>query len=268
MRKTYVLYREALKHWFARDANIYAAALAYFTPFALIPLLAVSITLISLVVSEVLLIDTMLRWGNALAPGITPVVADAVADFTLSNQYWGVPFVGVLVLAWVLLSTLSLLVRGLHHIWHIADEGAWRQIELFLRSGLFFLLLMMFLTMLVAISMLSHELFNETAMAAVMQRTLVFLLSISFFTIAFGVLTRRPLRLKSRLIGAVTIAALLLILRTGFEWWVATTPAIDLFGAAGVMLGLLLLIYAMAAVIYFGAAVAYVCDQHAIRGKL
>lgn len=268
MRKNLILFSNAFRHWLDRDASIYAAALAYFTPFALIPLLAVSIALVGIVVSEVVLIETLLRWGNSLAPGVTLIVADAVADFTWSNQYWGVPFAGILVLGWVLLSTLSLLVRGLHHIWHIADEGAWRQIELFLRSGLFFLLLLLFLTTLVIVSIFSPEIFGEGHTAMVLQRSLVFLLTIMFFTVGFGVLARRPLRLQARFIGALTITLLLFILRVGFGWWLSITPAIDLFGTAGVLLGLLLLVYAMAAVIYFGAALAYVYDQNAIHGKL
>ncbi len=268
MRNVFTIYTNAFKHWLAQDASIYAAALAYFTPFAVIPLLAVSIALIGLVVSEAVLVETLLRWGDALAPSITPVLADAVANFSWSNQYWGIPFVGVLVLSWVLLSTLSILVRGLHRIWNIADEGAWRQIELFLRSGLFFIMLLVFVTVLVATSIFAPELFGEKNAALLAQRTVVFFLTIVFFTTSFGVLARRPLQIRARLLGAFTIAFLFFLLRIVFGWWVTATPAIDLFGTAGVMLGLLLLIYAMTVVIYYGAAVAYIYDQQTVRGRL
>lgn len=268
MIHTLKLFLAAVRHWYARDANIYAAALAYFMPFALVPMLALAIAIISLVVSEAVLVETLVRWGNSVAPRITPIVADAVESFTWSNQFWGIPLIGLLVIGWVLLSTLSLLVRGLHHIWRIPDEGAWRQVELLFRSGLFFLTFIFFLTLVVTVSIFAPDLFGTGTIAIYVQNAVVFMLTVGFFTLGFGILTRHPMRWRARLVGSITIAVLLLILRVGLGWWLAFTPAIDLFGAGGVMLGLLIIIYAMTAIIYFGAAVAYQFERPQVRDKM
>ena len=262
------IFLDAFRHWFAREANIYAAALAYFAPFALIPLLALAVVLVGLLVGEAVFVEALMRWGSTLAPDITPMLVDAVTNFTWSEEYWGIPFLGAPIFLWVLLSTLLLLVRGMYQVWCLPQEGMWHQIELLLRSGLFFLLLTAFLMLAMALSVFTPDVFGERFFSSFLQSLVMFILIVGLFTVSFGILVREPLRFSSRLIGATTVAVLLLMLRFGLGWWLAFTPAIDLFGAAGVLLGLLILIYAMTAVIFYGAAVAYQVELRLVRGKI
>ena len=252
---------DAALHWLQRDANLYAAALAYYAPFAFVPLLALAIYLVGWVVGQETFAAALTAWGQGAAPDLTQLIRTGLENFEFSSTYWGVPFAGVLFLIWIIVTTLGYITRGLHHIWHVSEQGVWRRLSAMVRTLGFFGLLVCYLAILVFTVTLAPELVPATLWHDLLQPFLVFLATTAFFTASFWVLSWQPPRLSSRLIGSVVIASGILFLRTIVSWWIAFTPAVTVFGTAGVLLGLLVWVYALAIIIYYGAAVAYIFDK-------
>ncbi|NCO61973.1 hypothetical protein GW879_00780, partial [Candidatus Kaiserbacteria bacterium] len=83
-----LLYRAAAI-WLLREADIHAAALAYFVPFAITPLLLLSITIVGFFIGGNQVGILLLRWGNSLDPELTDLIFVSVKNFdNLTTSYY------------------------------------------------------------------------------------------------------------------------------------------------------------------------------------
>ena len=259
---------QSIQHWIARSANLYAAALAYFAPFALVPLLALAIYLVGLLVGHDAFAVALESWGMQVAPDLTLLIQVGIENFELQSTFWGVPFIGALFVLWVIATTLSYITAGLHQLWFVSEQGVWRRVLVLFRALGFYALLIGYLTVLVFVTTYGGQLFGSVWWGQLTVSLLLFLLTISFFTASFWVLSWRPPSLLARLVGGIVIGAGILMLRYIFSWWLASIQAVTLFGAAGALIGVLVLVYLLAVIIFYGAAVAYVFDARSYAREL
>ncbi len=259
------LFWRAGLYWNERDAGTLAAALAYFTPFALVPLIVISIMIASFFVGQEVFTATLLAWGQAVSPDLTQLIVTGLDNFSEQDTYYSIPVIGLLFFAWMIIYTFNNLVNGLHRLWQASYRGWKNFINISLRSLLFFILLQCYMIFLIVVNTIlqGSELLRDSRW--IIEPPIIFVATVILFYFSFKVLSRWSPSRMARLVGALVVATAFIFMQVIVSYWIATTPAIDIFGAAGIVIGLLIWVYLIAAVIYYGAAVAWVFDHERIR---
>ena len=253
--------------WFRRGADESAAALAYFMPFALTPLIILSISIVGLMYGAERITNMLIRWGNAIDPGVTDLVYSAVTNFDSVATHYYLPIIGLVFLSIMIYITLNSLTTGFHKMWGVEVYG-WRSyISRLGRMTLFILVVQCYFVALMLLEDILAFAFSVTGgtiwpLLSFMTR---FLLTMLLLTIAYGLLALRAPSFSGRFLGAAVAGLFLLFSRELVAFHFATAPVQTLFGAAGLLITLLVWVYVAASIILYGAAFARVYDE--ARGK-
>jgi len=256
------LWRDAIKTWSHAEADQYSAAVAYFTPFALIPLVFISIAWVGLLIGTDELIAMLASWGEIIDPTLPPLIADALVGFTaIANQY-SFPYLAVLFFSFMILVTLNSFTAGLHAIWGIERSGVKSFFSRYGRAFLFIIMVQGYLVFLILATRTIDLLTQVTNLQLLTMLTpLLFLFStIMLFTVAYRLLPLWSPSFAACVIGASVAGVLFTVVRLVVAFHFATAPTATLFGAATVVIVLLVWFYAGASIIFFGAAFAKVYD--------
>ena len=250
----------AARRWYVMDASRLSAAFAYFTPFALVPLIVISMTIVGRITDSELFAELLQSWGEALGVGATELIAGAVQAFNPAEAYYGVPLIAVVFLALMVIFTFNNLGSGFRTLWGVPNRG-WRGgIESAIRSIIFFLLIQVFFVTLFVIEIVLPHTIEGAAVPAV-QRVALFAATVALFTFGYQILSWRAPTFLARVAGALLVAVIFIFMRSIVGWWLYFTPAIEQYGTAGIVFGLLVWIYITAMVIYYGAAYAWAVDE-------
>lgn len=260
------LARDAARLWINKGADQHAAALAYFTPFALTPLLLISITLVGVIIGRADVISLLLRWAGMIDPALPDFMQSSVNNFEILTTSYTVPILALLFFSLMVIFALNSLSSGLQKLWGIEAYG-WRNLlRRSLKSILFVLLFQVYLVATIIFN-------NVLATASVLSGLMIFnfLAPLVFFasttlliTIGYWLLPLTAPTFMSRLYGASVAATLFLFTRSLVALHVATAPTPDIYGAAGLIFVLLIWIYMSACIIYYGAAFAKVHQEQRI----
>lgn len=249
--------------WFRRGADESAAALAYFMPFALTPLIILSISIVGFLYGAERVTAMLVRWGNAIDPGVTDLVYNSVQNFdsVATHYYW--PIIGFVFLSFMIYITLNSLMVGLHKLWEIEIYG-WR--SYISRLGRITLFIGVLQGYLVSVMLLEDTLAYATSLTGwtlwpVLNFLASFLLTMLLLTIAYGLLSLRAPSFTGRFVGAAVAGLFLLFSRELVAFHFTTAPVQTLFGAAGLLITLLVWVYVAAGIILYGAAFARVYDE-------
>lgn len=249
--------------WFRHEADTYSAALAYFAPFALTPLILLSITICGLLIGNDDVAALLVHWGNTVNPEITALLSLSVQNFNaLTIQYY-VPLLAIIFFSTMLVVALNSLTSGLHKIWQIEAHG-WRNLcNRSIRSIAFVMLLQVYLVCIIILNrtivFISHVPFVDVL--ALLYPALLFISTLVLFTLGYGLLPIAAPSLRARFYGATVASALFLFTRALVALHTATTPIPHLFGAAGLVILMLVWVYVSASIIYFGAAFAAAYEE-------
>ena len=257
------LLKQAAKLWLHKGSEQHAAALAYFTPFALTPLLLISITLVGVIIGRADVIALLLRWGAMIDQALPEFMSASVASFELMTMGYTIPLFALVFLSGMVLFALNSVSSSLQDIWGIERYGFKNLLR---RSGRSILFVFLFQGYLV-VTIISNSIF---AKAAANSGFVIFnpLSSLIFFVsttlliaIGYGLLPLQAPKFRARLYGAMVATVLFLFTRTLVALHVATSPAPDIYGAAGLIFVLLIWIYMSACIIYYGAAFTKVYQE-------
>ncbi len=256
--------------WFRRDADQHAAALAYFTPFALTPLIIFSISIVGFIFSAERIIEILLRWGNRIDPGITDLMYSSVQNFDAiaTHYYW--PIIGAAFLTIMIYITLNSLIAGLHKVFEV-EVGGWRSyLSRLWRITVFIFVIQCYLVFVIILGEVMTYVSNLTGWGVwlFVSFFMSFLSTMLLLAIAYGLLSLRAPSFPARFMGASVAGILLLFSRELVELHFTTAPVQTIFGAAGLLISLLVWVYVAAGVILYGAAFARVFDEARGRGKL
>ncbi len=257
------LLSRSLKVWMAGGAEQHAAALAYFTPFALAPLLLISITLVGLIIGRADVIALLLRWGGLIDPALPIFMQTSLANFEVLTTSYTVPIFALLFFSIMILFALNSLSSGFQHLWSVSKPGVKNIIR---RSGRSILFVLVFQMYLVATIMCENIFASATEYSGlfvfqILSPLVFFMFTTLLIAIGYGLLPLESPRFKARLYGAAVATILFLFTRTLVALHVATSPSPDIYGAAGLVFVLLIWIYMSACIIYYGAAFAYVYEN-------
>jgi membrane protein len=233
-------------------------------PFALVPVLAVSIQITSIVVSKEAFNAILQTWGEMLSVELYQLLTTAVAGTGLSSSLYGIPFGGYLFLIAMIALTFAHLSAGLRKVWINPVRGWQQYLYDLVRAVLFFICLQIFFIAVV----LGETIFAQMATSwfvEIVSRAYLFLLTVILLTVGYRVLVPRSPSYLACLVGSLAVAALFVTLQTIIGWWLAISPVSNVYGAANVLLVLLVWVYITACVIYYGAAIAWVFDEYQAR---
>jgi len=256
------LWRDALKTWSNAEADQYSAAVAYFIPFALTPLVFLSIGWIGLIIGADELIVLLSQWGRVIDPGLPALIADAMSQFGVITNAYSIPLMATLFFSMMILVALNSVTAGLHAMWGIERSG-WR--SFFARYGralLFVVLLQMYLVFIILISRFITSLSEVTTIQSLLwlNPLLVFASTVLLIAVGYGLLPLWSPSFKARCVGAMVAGLFFMIARFLVAFHFATAPTATLFGAATIVVVLLVWFYVGAMIIFYGAALAKVYD--------
>jgi len=249
--------------WIRHEADMYAAALAYFAPFALTPLILLSITLVGVLIGDDEVAALLIHWGNTVNPEITALLTLSVQNFNaLTIQYY-IPVLAVIFFSTMLVVALNSLTSGLHKMWQIDARGLRNLFHRSLRSIAFVMLLQVYLVCIILLNrtivFISHVPIVDVL--ALLYPALLFISTLILFMIGYGLLPIAAPSLRARFYGATVASCLFLFTRVLVALHTATTPIPHLFGAAGLIILMLVWVYVSAGIIYFGAAFAAAYEE-------
>lgn len=248
--------------WSERGADQHAAALAYFTPFALTPLIIFSISIVGLVYGAERVVAMLLRWGNAIDPGITDLLYLSVQNFDTVATHYVMPLIGLVFLSIMIFVTLNSLTTGLHHLWGVTVHGWGDFFRRMWHIALFIVILQAYLVFILLLgdTIAYFSQFSGGAYWSFLQFVLSFLSTMILLAVGYGMLALKSPSFAGRFVGAAVAGFLLLFSRELVALHFTTAPVQSLFGAAGLLIALLVWVYVGAVVILYGAACAFVYD--------
>jgi membrane protein len=249
--------------WIKGGAEQHAAALAYFIPFALAPLLLISITLVGIIIGRADVIALLLRWGGYIDPALPAFMTTSLANFEVLTTSYTVPILALLFFSVMILFSLNSLSSGLQHLWNVEKPGFKNLLR---RSGRSILFVLVFQVYLVA-TIICNNIFASASMHSgllifqILAPLVFFMFTTLLIAISYGLLPLWAPSFRARLYGAAVATLLFLFTRTLVALHVATSPSPDIYGAAGLIFVLLIWIYMSAGIVYYGATFALAYDQ-------
>lgn len=249
--------------WIKGGAEQHAAALAYFTPFALAPLLLISITLVGVIIGRADVIALLLRWGGYIDPALPEFMTSSLVNFEVLTTSYTVPIFALLFFSTMILFALNSLSSGLQHLWGIENSGFKNLMK---RSGRAIIFVLLFQVYLVAIIICNNIFASATLHSGlvifqILAALVFFMFTTVLIAVGYGLLPLWAPSFKSRLYGAAIATILFLFTRSLVSLHVATSPSPDIYGAAGLIFVLLIWIYMSAGIIYYGASFALAYEQ-------
>lgn len=256
-------WREVFRLWFNSDADQYAASVAYFVPFALTPLILISMAVVGLIIGTNELIDLLASWGRVIDPTLPGLINESLSQFMLVTGQYPIPVLAVLFFSFMVVVAINSLTAGMHAILEIKTGGLKALFERYARAVVFIFVLQFYLLFQIFLANFTSSLVDGTGWTvfSILNPIMVLLSTIILFAIGYGILPLKAPSFRARLRGAAVAGILFFTLRVLVSLHFATTPAITLFGVATVIIVMLVWFYVGAGVVLFGVAVAKAYDN-------
>lgn len=251
--------KAAAHRWYDKDADHLSAALAYYTPFALVPLIFVSVTILSFVYGASYTSEMLRLWGSVLGPDMLALLSAAILKVHSSSIESSVPVVGSLFFFGMIIVAFNTVTSGFHQLWDVPHSGISGWLHKCWRSVVFVFVLQAYLVFIMGLDgfLLAYA---SPTYAAVVASTVAFFATSWLFYLMYRFLPIKPPSRHASLFGAVCASFLLSLAKGLIALYVSNATAPQLYDTGGLIVALLIWMYASAAIIYFGAALAYEID--------
>ncbi len=248
----------AARRFYDRDGDHLAASLAYYTPFALTPLILVSVTVLSAVFGSAYTVHVFKVWGEILGPDLITFLADAIGTLRQDGGPLRVPVIGSLFFFGMIVLAFNLITSGFHHLWDVPHTGIRGWLRKIWRSVVFIFVLQVYLMVVMA----ADGLLVSSAGGALplLPSAVAFVATVWLFYLMYRFLPPSPHSRRASFVGAVVASVLLLLAKNLIAFYIGNAAVPKLYDAAGLIAALLIWIYAAAAIIYFGASVVHEYD--------
>ncbi len=259
----FLLYRAAL-HFVDRESSHYAAAFSYYAPLALIPLLVFSVSVVSLFYGEDYTNQVFSGWGSVLGNDLLQIIKLAVSNLSIEAKNSPLPIVGGVFSLGFYIIAMNVLGDGFKKLWGVKTEGFRDWLIKSFRSLFFIIILQIYLVVAIGLEFLVNS--KVFVASTFISSVLLFISTTAFFTALYHLLSVKSPGWTACSIGAVFSSLLFVGIKNLVDLYVDTTPALNLYGAAGLILILLVWVYVLAALIFYGAAVAGLYDKMKSKG--
>ena len=257
---------DTLKAFRANQGLLLAGAVAYYALLSIVPLLILIVIVLSHVVDQGELLQTLQRYLEWLVPGQSRAVVHELANFLDNRDVMG----GVLLVTMLFFSSLAFTVlesamsvifvhRATVRRRHFLVSAILPYLYI-LSLGVGMLLVTLVAGSLQAIGQQHVELFGRTWALSGVSGALLYLLGLSgeilVLTSVYLVMPIGRLRLSHALIGGVTAALLWEIMRHALVWYFATLSQVSVvYGSLTTAIVVLLSLEIAATLLLFGAQV-------------
>lgn len=246
-----------------------SASLTYYALFSLSPLILIVISSASLFFKKDAIENRMFyELKNIVGPDVALAVQNFVTNSTISGDSSLALYIGIGILIFGSTTMFTDMQDSLNLIWRVeaVPRRAW--LKFVINRGLSFLIILSLGIVLIATVILNsilvsfgEEIFSLFELDTIMTKTTVILLnntlsisiSILIFYILFKILPDARIKSKPAFVGAVFTAILFFIAKYLIGIYIANSKYSTIFGSAGSLVILLLWIYYVATILYFGA---------------
>ncbi len=253
-----LLYRAGVL-WFEKGAATYAAAFSYYAPLALIPLLLFTVSVVSFFYGQTFTQQVFADWGSILGTELVELIKAALIKLNVETQSSQLPIVAVFFFLGFYLVAVNVLSEGFHKLWDNETFGIRAFLKRSFRSVWFLFILQAYLIFLIGLEFfIAPTLFEPYT---VLVSAVFFASNTVFFILLYRVLVSGAPSWAGCFAGATVASLLFVVIKSLVDVYIATTPVLTLYGAANLILILLVWIYILAALIFYGAAVAGLYDK-------
>lgn len=274
--QTALLLREAATSFSKDNAPRLAAALTYFTIFALVPLLILAIAVMSGLLNDP---DFQQRIVDFMAKNLSPDIAAQIGELLKEGKIdpsEGISsslIVGLPALAWGASNLFVQLQASLNELWNVPDEATGgfmgqmktRGVGLLMILG-FGVVVLLFFALNAYMSGAAEQLGAAWGAGAFFARLGTLALGAALLTGVFAVIYRVlpnvRLQWHDVLVGSAITAVLFSVLQVVISWYFAKFAPASAFGAASSIVLLLLWIYYNSMILFFGAELTYAYAKH------
>jgi membrane protein len=268
MRSALRLFTDAFKAFLDDRATMYAAGLAYYTVFAIAPLLVFLVWLASIFIGRSAAVDQLTEQLHYL---VGPEVAALLTDLArAANQRFfgaGGTILGIFGLIFGAVGIFNQLDGALNHIWGIRTVRPQNMAErmilvrrktvpllILFFAGLLFTSSVMVDTALGVVSRYLATLLPQAAdLSFHINRLIVPFLAFATFAIIFKWLPDARARWRDVAVGALVTTALFSVGRLLLTVYLERSGTVPLFGAVGSIVILLIWVYYSAQILLYGA---------------
>ncbi len=250
---------ESAKLWYQKDVKLFSAAFSYYAPIAIIPLVAISIGIVSLFFENSFVREFFLSWSLVLGQDLSALINSAVANLNAETSSFGAPLLGVIIFSGVSIMALNVLSAGFNQLWGTAYFGIKNWYHRTIRSIIFVFIMQIYFVLIVAFEFFLGVISLENV--ALISTTFIFINTALLFVVLYKFLPIASPSFKGCVFGGLVAAILFIGLKSLVGLLLEDSSALNLYGGAGLILVLLVWVYILAALIYYGAAVAYTYDK-------
>ncbi len=251
--------RTVLRRFVAEDFDQLSASLAYQTLFSLVPLVAVTFGVLSVIPGFE---SFMAGADRFVARSLLPERSGAqIVEYILSfsRNAFSMTTLGALGLVVTVLFLVSSVERALNEIWCVSVPSKWwRPLGLCLVAlSLWPLLILALITLVYEAVSLSIHLVHPQGGGGWALRSAGLLVAALCFAAVYGFVPNAPVRVRDALVGGGLAALGFFLLQKGFAFYVGSMPSFFvLYGAFAIVPLFLLWLYLSWAIILLGGLVA------------
>ncbi|USN87888.1 MAG: YihY/virulence factor BrkB family protein [Candidatus Nomurabacteria bacterium] len=253
------LLTNSAKSWYESDMKSYAAAFSYYAPLAIIPILLFSITMVGTIYSESITRQILTGWAGVLGDDIVELIKIAITNLRIEAESFHLPIFGIVLSLGISILALNALSNGFHKLWNVHQFGLHAWFKKSLRSVLFILIFQIYLAVVIGFEF--FMIVNNLQSDYILSLLFLFISTGAFFAILFRFLASHSPSWKGCLVGALVASLLFIVTKSSVNIYVIKVANLNIYGTAGLILVLLLWVYILAALIYYGAAIAYEYDK-------
>ena len=262
----YNLLKETIREWQTDNVSLLAAALAYYTAFALAPLIIVIVAVLGIFLNQsdiqAQIIDEI---STSIGSGAADVAQDLINNLTNTDEGLISTVISVVLLLIGALGVFNHFQSALDQIWGVDTSEHSTGIKGFMKDKLISFgmilvigfLLMVSLALSTAVSVVDRYVLDLLPATGVILRTLnellAFLVTSALFMAIFKILPHARITWRDVAVGGAMTAFLFTIGRFALSEYLTKGAVASTYGAAGAFVIILLWVYYSAQIVLFGA---------------
>jgi membrane protein len=260
------LLKETFADWSEDNAPHLAAALAYYTVFALAPLLVIAIAVAGLFFGREAATNQIAQSVSGLLGQTAAEAVNGMVQSASANKGSGIiaTVIGIITLLFSASGVFGELQRALDTIWEVApkpNQGILNTLKQRFFSfsmvvGVGFLLLVSLVisTALAAVGgFVAGDQFGQTLIWKIINFVVSFGVTTLMFALIFKIVPDAKVQWRDVWIGAVATALLFTLGKAVLGWYLGRQSTTSSYGAAGSFVALLLWVYYSAQILFLGA---------------
>lgn len=258
MKYFYILI-QAARIWLERGGSYFSAAFSYYAPLALVPLVFFSVTVAGFLYGDTFTKDVFSNWGAVMGDDLLGLIRLGLENLHTETARSSAPLLAVSFFLGFYIIALNVVADGFLRLWGRDSRGVVAFVKKSVRAALFLFVLQGYLVLVIGLDyfIVPTILGDHSPLASL----ILYSSTVVFFMLLYRYLTSKPPSMAGCFYGALVASLFFVAIKFLVDLYIATTPVLSLYGAAGLILVLFVWVYVLAAIVFYGAAVAGLYDR-------